>query len=33
LTSINACSNPTIKPDHVHIKVAIDEKATKKKFF
>ncbi|KAF9069899.1 hypothetical protein BDP27DRAFT_663925 [Rhodocollybia butyracea] len=33
LTSINACSNPTIKPDHVHIKVAIDEKAGKKKFF
>ncbi|KAJ3984448.1 hypothetical protein F5890DRAFT_1474530 [Lentinula detonsa] len=33
LTSINPCSTPGIKPDHVHIKVAIDEKAGKRKLF
>jgi len=33
LTSIPACSTPGAKPDHVHIKVAVDEKAGKKKFF
>jgi hypothetical protein len=33
LTSIPCCSLPGVKPDHVHIKVTIDEKAGKKKFF
>ncbi|KIK59778.1 hypothetical protein GYMLUDRAFT_74223 [Collybiopsis luxurians FD-317 M1] len=33
LTNIVACSTPGVSRDHVHIKVAIDEKAGKKKFF
>ncbi|KAJ3763443.1 Pkinase-domain-containing protein [Lentinula raphanica] len=33
LTSIVPCSTPGIKPDHVHIKVAIDVKAGKRKLF
>ncbi|KAJ3852696.1 kinase-like domain-containing protein [Lentinula lateritia] len=33
LTSIIPCSTLGVKPDHVHIKVAIDEKAGKRKLF
>lgn len=33
IKSIQACSHPGVKPDHTHIKVMVDEKPSKKKFF
>jgi hypothetical protein len=33
LKSIKSCSTPTDKPDHKHIKVAVEEKAHKRRFF
>ena len=33
LKSIESCSKPGIVPSHVHIKVAVEEKQTKRKFF
>jgi len=33
LKSIESCSKPGIVPNHVHIKVAVEEKQGKRKFF
>ncbi|KAI9510859.1 Pkinase-domain-containing protein [Russula earlei] len=33
LKNIKACSTPGIKPDHAHIKVNVEEKAHKRRFF
>jgi len=33
LKSIKSCSIPDVKPDHVHIKVTVEEKAHKRRFF
>lgn len=33
LKSINPCSQPDAKPDHVHIRVKVEEKSSKRRFF